>query len=192
MGDGRVALILDVPGIAWMAKLTSMEGTDRAAQVAQEAREATKGKEDTQALLVFRNAEEEQLAVPLALVARIEKIKKADIELVGGKRVIQYRGGSLPLFKIDEVVEVKPLADKQELIAIVFVLVGREFGLLATGPVDAIEVAVAVDDSTLRQPGVMGSAIIGDHTTLMLDIFDFMETLNPDWFQGQKVRVEHG
>jgi two-component system chemotaxis sensor kinase CheA len=192
MGDGRVALILDVPGIAWMAKLTSMEGTDRAAQVAQEAREATKGKEDTQALLVFRNAEEEQLAVPLALVARIEKIKKADIELVGGKRVIQYRGGSLPLFKIDEVVEVKPLADKQELIAIVFVLVGREFGLLATGPVDAIEVAVAVDDSTLRQPGVMGSAIIGDHTTLMLDIFDFMETLNPDWFQGRKVRVEHG
>jgi two-component system chemotaxis sensor kinase CheA len=182
MGDGRVALILDVAGLAQMVGLASVEGTDRAAEVAQEATEVAKAREDMQALLVFRNAENEQFAVPLAQVGRIEKIKKADIELVGGKKVIQYRGGSLPLFAIDEVAEVKPLADREELITIVFPLSGREVGLLATGPVDAIEVAIEVDDSTLKQPGIMGSAIIGDYTTLMVDIFGLIETLNPKWF----------
>jgi two-component system chemotaxis sensor kinase CheA len=182
MGDGRVALILDVAGLAQMVGLASVEGTDRAAEVAQEATEVAKAREDMQALLVFRNAENEQFAVPLAQVGRIEKIKKADIELVGGKKVIQYRGGSLPLFAIDEVAEVKPLANREELITIVFALSGREVGLLATGPVDAIEVAIEVDDSTLKQPGIMGSAIIGDYTTLMVDIFGLIETLNPEWF----------
>jgi two-component system chemotaxis sensor kinase CheA len=186
MGDGRVALILDVPGLAQMAKLTSMEGTDRAAQVALEA---TKARGDVQALLVFRNAEDEQFAVPLALVARIEKVKQADIELVGGKKVIQYRGASLPLFTIEEVAKVKPLADKQDLIAIVFTLAGREVGLLATGPVDAIETVVDIDDVILKQPGIMGSAIIGDHTTLMVDIFGLTEVLNPQWFQERNVHM---
>ena len=190
MGDGRVVLILDVPGIARMAELTSMEGTDRAAQVAQEASEVATSKGEVQALLVFRNAVDEQFAVPLALVARIEKIKKTDIELVGGRKVIQYRGGSLPLFTINEVAEVKPLANKEELIAIVFVLGGREMGLLATGPVDAMEIAVEIDGSTLKQPGIMGSAIIGDYTTLMVDIFGLIESLQPEWFSERKEKNE--
>ncbi|MBW1741257.1 MAG: chemotaxis protein CheW [Deltaproteobacteria bacterium] len=193
MGDGRVALILDVSGLAQMAGLTSMEGTDRALEVAQEASEAIRARRDVQALLVFRNAEDEQFAVPLALVARIEKINKADIELVGGKKVIQYRGGSLPLYTIEEVAEVKPLADNKDLIAIVFTLAGREVGLLATGPVDAIEVAIDIDDSTLKQTGIMGSAIIGGYTTLMVDIFGLVEALTPQWFEDRKaVEVADG
>ena len=183
MGDGRVAIILDVAGLAQLAKLTSVEGTDRATEV---AREAVKSKEDAQSLLVFRSADDEQFAVPLGLVARVEKIKAADIEQVGGKKVIQYRGGSLPLHAVDEVARVKPLAEKEDLLVIVFLLAGREVGLLATAPVDALEVSAKFDDSTLKQPGVMGSAIIGDHTTLMVDIFGMVQTLNPDWFKQRE------
>ena len=58
MGDGRVALILDVAGISQMAHLTSMEGTERSVQVAKEQR--MKGQKDIQSLLIFRNAEDEQ------------------------------------------------------------------------------------------------------------------------------------
>ena len=183
MGDGHVVLILDVAGLARMAQLTSVEGTDRAAEVAGEAREVMK---DRQALLVFRNAEDEQFAAPLGLVERVEKIKVADIEQVGGKRVVQYRGASLPLFAIEEVANVKPLADKEELAVIVFKITDREVGLLATPPVDAVEVSIQIDDSTLKQPGIMGSAIIGDYTTLFVDLFGFMETLNPDWFEKRQ------
>jgi two-component system, chemotaxis family, sensor kinase CheA len=185
MGDGRVALILDVAGISQMAELTSMEGTDRAKEIAHENR-ANQNK-DVQSLLVFRNAENEQFAVPLGLVERIEKIKKSQIENVGGKRVMQYRGASLPLIAIEQVAQVKPLADKEDLLVIVFVLAGREIGLLATPPLDAIEQSLAIDDSTLKQTGIMGSSIISGHTTLIINIFGIVEAINPSWFEKREV-----
>jgi len=185
MGDGRVALILDVAGISQMAGLTSMEGTDRAKELAFEKRASEL--KDIQSLLVFRNAEDEQFAVPLGLVERIEKIKKSQIENVGGKRVMQYRGVSLPLIAIEQVAQVKPLADKDDLLVIVFVLAGREMGLLATPPLDAIEQSLTIDDSTLKQPGIMGSSIIGGHTTLIINIFGIVEAVNPTWFEKREV-----
>ncbi len=185
MGDGRVALILDVAGISQMANLTSIDGTERAMQVAKE-QQRLKGNTDVQSLLIFRNSETEQFAVPLGLVERVEKIKRSDIENVGGKKVIQYRGASLPLFAIEEVADVKPLADKDDLLVIVFSIGGRDIGLLATPPLDATEEALVIDDVTLKQPGIMGSAIIGGQTTLMVNIFGIVETLNPDWFKKQE------
>ncbi len=184
MGDGRVALILDVAGISQMANLTSMDGTERAMQVAKEQR--LKSQQDIQSLLIFRNAEDEQFAVPLGLVERVEKIKRSAIENVGGKNVIQYRGASLPLFAIEEVANVKPLADKEDLLVIVFSIGGRDIGLLATPPLDATEEALNVDDITLKQTGIMGSAIIGNQTTLMVNIFGIVETLNPHWFDKKE------
>ncbi|MBC8432800.1 MAG: chemotaxis protein CheW [Desulfobacterales bacterium] len=188
MGDGRVAIILDVGNIARMAGLISLEGTDRAVKVSKETDDAAiKANKDKQSLLVFRSAENEQFAVALNLVERIEKIKKTAIEEVGGKRVMQYRGRSLPLFAIDEVAQVKPLANKEDLLVIVFTLVDKEIGLLAMGPVDATEISAEVDGSTLKQPGILGSVIIGNHTTLLVDIFGFVQALNPEWFSGHKM-----
>jgi two-component system, chemotaxis family, sensor kinase CheA len=184
MGDGRVALILDVAGISQMAGLSSMEGTDRAKEIAIEHK--ANQLKDIQSLLVFRNAEEEQFAVPLGLVERIEKIKKTQIEDVGGRKVIQYRGSILPLIEINQVAQVKPLAEKEELLVIVFVLAGREIGLLATPPLDAIERALLIDDSTFKQPGIMGSAIIDGHTTLIVNIFGIVEAINPTWFEKRE------
>jgi two-component system chemotaxis sensor kinase CheA len=183
MGDGRVALILDVGNLAQMAGLTSIEGSSRAAEVAEESKRAIREQKDRQSLLVFRSAENEQFAAPLNMVERIEKIKATDIETVGGKRVIRYRGGSLPLFSVDEVSMVEPLADSEDLLVIVFILNNREIGLLAIGPVDAVELSLEVDGQTLKQAGIMGSAIINDHTTLMVDVYEMVQTLNPEWFE---------
>ena len=187
MGDGRVALILDVAGLAMIAKLVSLEGTDRALEVANAKSEKTK---DMQSMLIFRNAKDEQFAVPLSLVERIEKIKCVDIEEVGGKKVIQYRGESLPLFALEEVANVKPRNEKEELLVIVFMLSGREIGLIAIPPVDAIEEMIDIDDVTLKQTGIMGSAIIGEQTTLMVDIYDLVHSLNPEWFTNEGLKSE--
>jgi len=190
MGDGRVALILDVGNLAQMAGLTSLEGSDRASEIAEESRRAILEQKDRQSLLVFRSAENEQFAAPLNMVERIEKIKATDIEMVGGKRVIRYRGGSLPLFSVDEVAMVQPLADVEDLLVIVFIVAGRETGLLAIGPVDAVEFSLDVDGHTLKQSGIMGSAIINDHTTLMVDVYEIVQTLHPDWFEDMEAATD--
>ncbi len=178
MGDGRIALILDIANMARMAGLTSVEGSRRASELAQETLLAT---QDRQALLLFHGAKNEQFAVPLSLVDRIERIKQTQIEQIGSRRVLQYRGGSLPLLSIDEVASVQSFSDQENLLVIVFHLMGKEVGLLASGPVDAVEVAVAVDAVTLKQVGIMGSAIIGNTTTLLVDIFDLVQAVHPDW-----------
>ncbi|MBU0698668.1 MAG: response regulator, partial [Proteobacteria bacterium] len=50
-----------------------------------------------------------------------------------------------------------------------------------------------IDGSTLKQPGIMGSAIIGDHTTLLVDVFGLVQTLNPAWFtEREAVQTTQG
>ncbi len=187
MGDGRIALILDVSNLARMANLTSIDGSDRAAEVAQAQEDTIRAKKDKQSLLIFRSSEAEQFAVPLNQVERIEKIKRSDIEELGGKRVMQYRGGSLSLLTIDDVAMVQPLADHDNLLVIVFNIRKRAVGLLAIGPIDAIEIAVEIDDVTLHQTGIMGSAIIAKHTTMLVNVFEIVQTIFPDWFADQMV-----
>ena len=64
---------------------------------------------------------------------------------------------------------------------------------MATEPVDAINVSVRFDEAILKQPGIMGSAIIDDYTTQMVDIFGLVEAINPDWFSERgPVQTEDG
>ncbi|MCF8128513.1 MAG: chemotaxis protein CheW [Deltaproteobacteria bacterium] len=186
MGDGKVALILDVMELAQLAELSSVHESTRAKELAREKAAALEVGKDRQSLLAFRNAPDEHFAVPLNQVLRIEKISAGDVEVVGGRKVMQYRGGNLLLFTIDQVASVKPIEEKGHLMALVFTLAGREIGLLATGPVDAFDINEKMDGKALKQPGIMGSVVIEGQTTLLVDVFDIISTLNPDWFSEKK------
>jgi two-component system chemotaxis sensor kinase CheA len=182
MGDGRIALILDVANLARMARLTSLDGSDRASEVAKAEADALRAQKDRQSLLIFKSSETEHFAVPLNQVERIEKISRRDVEDLGGKRVMKYRGGSLSLMCIDDMASVSPLADHDNLLVIVFNIAKRAVGLLAIGPIDAIEVNADIDDVTLSQPGIMGSIIIDQHTTMLVNVFEMAQALYPQWF----------
>jgi two-component system, chemotaxis family, sensor kinase CheA len=190
MGDGRIALILDVSNLARMARLTSIDGSDRAAEVAKAAEDAMRAQKDRQSLLIFKSSETEHFAVPLNQVERIEKIKRSDVEDLGGKRVMKYRGGSLSLICVDDLAMVNPLADHDNLLVIVFNIAKRAVGLLAIGPIDAIEINADIDDTTLSQPGIMGSIIIDQHTTMLVNVFEMTQTLFPQWFEEREKAVQ--
>jgi two-component system chemotaxis sensor kinase CheA len=182
MGDGRVALILDVAGLAGLAGLSSLAGSARSRQLSEEKPAAAGHQQEAQSLLLFHNAPAEYCAVPLELVSRVEQIKPSDVETVGGTRVMQYRGAMLPVLAVGDVANVQPLEMRQEkMLVIVFRIYGREVGLLANHPVDVIECQLTIDQSTLRQRGIMGSAIVNRHTTMIVDIFELVEALHPEW-----------
>jgi two-component system chemotaxis sensor kinase CheA len=186
MGDGKVALILDVSNLGQMAELTTMAETERVSKAAREAQEAKERAKDKASLLVFKNAENEHFAAPLNLVERIERITSSSIEQVGGKKVVQYRGGTLPLYELSQVANVGTLPEREQQEIIVFKVKNRELGLMVTPPVDAVEVSLEIDDSTLKQACINGSMIIEGHTTLLVDIFGLVKELNPDWFEEEK------
>jgi two-component system, chemotaxis family, sensor kinase CheA len=95
MGDGSVALILDVRGIAHRSGLFA---TDRSLLHGTE--EAVAGPTAVLAetsLLVAETASHQRIGLPLLGVVRLEEIPTSSIELSEGNEVIQYRGEILPL-----------------------------------------------------------------------------------------------
>jgi two-component system chemotaxis sensor kinase CheA len=183
MGDGKVALILDISNLAQMAELSAVAEASQNAAKAAKDEEAARG--DKVALLTFKNNEKEHFAAPLSIVERIERIKTSDIEQIGNRKVVQYRGGSLPLYELSQVTNVEQLPKRDQQEVIVFKVKDRELGLMVTPPVDAQEVVLNIDSSTLKQPAISGSMIINNHTTLLVDIFELVKILNPDWFDAE-------
>jgi two-component system chemotaxis sensor kinase CheA len=101
MGDGRVALILDILGIAQHASVIS-EAHDRTSGQHEGTKE-DKGI-SKQTLLLFLTRDGRRMAIPLSIVARLEEFPKQSVERFGAHSVVQYRGRILPLIDIVDLV----------------------------------------------------------------------------------------
>lgn len=179
LGDGRVAVILDVAGLAARANLSS--GTAEAV-TRQEMERGAEG--ELHALLLFQNAPGENCAVPIEQVSRIERVRPSQIEHVGGRRTMQYRGASLPLVSLHDTAKVGELLGEQQWVVIVFERLGRPLGLLAAEPLDMLEAALNLDTVTLRQRGIAASAVLKDRTILLVDIFELADAVRPEGGQS--------
>ncbi|MGB9488930.1 MAG: chemotaxis protein CheW, partial [Terriglobales bacterium] len=104
MGDGRIALILDVLGLAQRAGVIN-EIRDRS--MAEQTEELKKTTTDKKTFLVFAGPSEARMAVPLDRVARLEELPVSQIEQAGTQWVAQYRGEILPLIDLELAVEEK-------------------------------------------------------------------------------------
>jgi len=99
MGDGRVALVLDVLGLAQRGG--ALSGAKSRASASQDL-VATEASVEADPVLLFEVRGVGQMALPLSLVARIETIPREQIELLGGQPVVQYRGGILRLLDVSQ------------------------------------------------------------------------------------------
>jgi len=176
MGDGKVALILDIANLAQAAQLSTVS------EAVQTIKSSEQSYNDQAALLTFKNGDREHFAAPLSFVDRIERVRISDIEEIGGKKVVQYRGGALPLIELANVADFDPLPENTLQELVVFRVKNREIGLLVSPPVDAIDIILDIDESTLKQNIISGSMVINGHTTLLIDIFEMVKTAFPDWF----------
>lgn len=185
MGDGKVALILDIRGLADKGELKAISETEQEKNKASTKEDEVDGATH-QTLLIFHNGPDEACAVPLEQVLRVEQIYARDIEMRSGKKIIQYRGGSLTVYALEEVANVEILEAREKLIVIIFNVAGTEIGLLATQPLDVVDQKLILDDKILRQSGIAGSTIIDGRTTLLVDVHEIVQIINPDWFSQEK------
>jgi two-component system chemotaxis sensor kinase CheA len=181
LGDGQVALILDVMGIR---RLLEMKDTTETISKHLDRQSETVPQDDQQSFLIVKNGEDDFFAIPVGLISRIEKIKEDAINTTGGKAVVQYRGGTLRLFFIDEVSNVLPRVKKQNAYAVVFQIGGREAGIVISEIIDTVNISAAdIDNLTHVQPGIIGSAVVLGSITLLLDIFGIVKTCAPELSQ---------
>jgi two-component system chemotaxis sensor kinase CheA len=183
MGDGRVALILDVGGIGQLSGVFS------------ESREEARGAEpdkpeaftEKQRLLLFHAGSFRRLAVPLSLVSRLEEFPRSSVEQAGGYDVIQYRGRILPLIPLRKVLEPEessgPAAGPDEPVeAIVFNDGDRSIGVVVDRILDIAEEVVTVRHRTGRV-GLLGSGVVGKEVADFLDLHYVLRSAASDWFR---------
>lgn len=179
MGDGQVALILDVVGIR---KLLELRG-DVEAVSSHADQQAEKGSphKDHQSFLLVENGEEEFFAVPVGLTARIEKIPQSAISTTGGKQAVQYRGATLRLFSIEDVAQVAPRKKGDYAYIVIFRIASREVGIIVSEIVDTVDISDSqLDSITHVQPGILGSSVVRDSITLILDLFGIVKACAPE------------
>ncbi len=182
MGDGRVALILDVLGIGQRSGVLA-ESREQARVTAEKK---THAGIEQQRLLLFRAGSFDRLAVPLSLVARLEEFPRSSIEFAGGCQVVQYRNRILPLVPLRDVLE-SGAPDRDETADPVQVIVfndgDRSVGVVVDQILDVVEETVMVRQKSTRK-GLLGSAVIGKRVTDLLDLNEVIHAASESWFQG--------
>jgi two-component system chemotaxis sensor kinase CheA len=166
MGDGRVAMILDVSGIATGQNL---KFTDLANDTARSLEEE-KSDRSSRELILFRNSAEEQFAVDLDQIVRLERIDRSQIEKIGNREYVQYLGRGLPLIRLEKHLAVRPMESERDEL---FVLIPRaehvQAGILVSEVIDTIESHVTVERSSDDDQAIEGRAIVDGRLTIFLD-----------------------
>ena len=183
MGDGRVALILDVMGLGQLAHVVSQ--TREQTHVAREHQADLVAERQT--VLLFRSGSAERLAVPLALVDRLEEFPHSQIEQSGGRRVTQYRNQILPLIPLAELLSLgDSAAETQDPVQVVVFSEGtRRMGVVVDEIVDIVEETISIRSRTSRQ-GILGSAVVSGNVTDFIDLHYLIEAADKNWFGGSQ------
>jgi two-component system chemotaxis sensor kinase CheA len=181
MGDGRVALILDVFGLAQRAGAVS----DLQGWAATETPAAGAGPVQRPSVLLVMGRDRGRMAIPLSKVARLEEFARSRVECVANRRVVQYRGQILPLLEVDTILGAvpnaprqsgaEPIDDTEAVQVVVYARQERPVGLIVQRILDIVEQDTDVLGPATR-PGVECTAIIQGHVTEMLDVDQLIHT----------------
>ena len=168
MGDGKVALILDVMGIAQAGRVGG-EGRDQ--KMANSDKDQKQSSGTKQTLLLLQVGESRRMAVPLDLVARLEEFQGDKVELASGQAVMQYRDQILPLIDLPQMFGGAPALDGQPRAMQVIVHNGPQggVGFVVDRILDIVEEDLAIQRKA-RSHGLLGSAVIQQKVTDLLDV----------------------
>lgn len=183
MGDGRVALILDVLGLAQQANVVT-EIQKRSAVL--DAGDSRKPEEQKQTLLLFSAGPHSRMAIPLSMVARLEEFSRSAIEYSAGKPVIRYRGQILPLIDVANHLSdgVNTGSQDDSMQVVVYSEKERSVGLVV-GKIDDIVSEVIKVKRHSYGNGILGSVVIHDQVTDLLDVLSVIRTADPTFATGK-------
>ncbi len=175
MGNGRVALILDVLGLATDIGL-KLEDQKQASQLIEQPTL----EQVADQMLIFRLASGRELALPLSEIDRLEDIPAARIQQTDQMQAVKYRGDIMPLLPLSRLLseatpnDHKPhpthLTDGQQVKAIVIDTNGCRTAIAVREIVD-----VAAQQGPMRftnSPGsvISGAAMLDGKVTDVLDL----------------------
>jgi two-component system, chemotaxis family, sensor kinase CheA len=97
LGDGRVALILDIAALARRAGVVAGQSKNEQPE--------TGARKEKLTLLLLAGPDGERMAMPLERVQRLEELDAAAKEPLAGRFVMQYRGEILPVAELMDLLD---------------------------------------------------------------------------------------
>lgn len=175
MGDGRVALIMDLMGLAERARVLHEQGHRQTAFRSDEAAASAKQAGAGAQILLFSLPGRPRLALDLAETTRLEQFPREQFERSGNHDAVQYRGGILPVVHLSELLPAHRRAaavarvEEPEVPVIVCRHGDRLVGLAVEEIRDIVESDFKLEPGS-AMPGTLGSAIIGGEITDVVDL----------------------
>ncbi|WP_271190442.1 chemotaxis protein CheW, partial [Dactylosporangium matsuzakiense] len=163
LGDGRVALILDVASLARRAHL--------AASGERENADATtrRGGGNSDRLLIA-GVGDRRVAIPLDMVTRLEEFPVERIERTGSREVVQYRDQILPVLRLSHLLGAYETEPGPTVPVVVYTENGRSVALAVEKIIDIVEEGLDDSKRDFGDDGLLGSAVIQQRVTELLDV----------------------
>ena len=188
MGDGLVALILDVMGLAQEASIISDKPRAQVVEkVADEERTASR----KEALLLIGTGGNGRAAIELSMVARLEEFDPDRLERTAGQEVVQYRDAIMPIVRLAAVLGDGGGRAAGERLPVVVVNSGNggRVGLAVDSILDIIEVELNVVRHSAQQ-GIRGAATVQGRVTDLLDVNRILVDAVPGFLEAADTAPE--
>jgi two-component system chemotaxis sensor kinase CheA len=175
MGDGKVALILDVLGAAQKAHVVTEHRDHGLADHADgTAHQGTK--RQTMLLLAVGDR---QVAMPISLVARLEEIPRASVEQSDHREVVQYRGQIMPLVRLSRILGIDAQDDLTQPIQVVVYSEGdRSLGFVVDRVADIADAEINVTRDCESEE-LLSSTVIQQRVTDLLNLPSIIRRVDP-------------
>lgn len=173
LGDGAIALILDVAGIV---KDCILKGDRQIAASSNiQAVAAVQKREDAQDFLLFKVSTEATHAVLLNYVHRLEEIPRSSVEISDHRRVVRYRNSVLPLVSVDHALGLSGATDADVLSVVVIEKAGLMYGLVVKDILDVLNTEAELDTVVRSQNGVIGNLVTEAGIIVVVDPYIFIQ-----------------
>ena len=170
MGDGCVALILDVLGIARKAGVLGDESIKEDQKDGSGSGDADKsGEVEKESLLIVELAKGGRGAIQLSMVNRLEEFQSSTIENAAGRSVVQYRGGILPLVDLRRIYGLESSRLPERIPVVVYQHGDQLVGCIVSRILDIVEERIVVQFPGSRE-GVRGAMVIQKLVTDLIDL----------------------
>jgi len=193
MGDGRVALILDVQGLAETVHVISEEADSQITAAQAESQETS---DELEMLLLFAGPDHRRMAITRSRVARLEEFPISSVERIGNQKVIQYREQILPLIYLSELLGKNQLSSQREnfselsTIQVVVVAMDEDnlVGFVVEQILDIVEQEIKIKGAATEK-GIDYAAVIQEKVTEILDVEEVIKMANLKFLSNFKAQL---
>jgi two-component system chemotaxis sensor kinase CheA len=167
LGDGSIALILDVAGIV---KLCIETSTTESQEKLENQSENNRKLDDMQDFLLLKINSPTKHSILLNYVHRLEELRRSDIEISGRQRIVRYRDTVLPLISLNHSLELAESKSEGELFSVVVVEKGGSlYGIEVNEILDVLTVDSELDTTVQTEQGIVGNLVTKDEIIVVVD-----------------------